>query len=288
MFPDEIQFWDFEKLPDDLKDRISEIILPFYNYFKIELPLEIEEIDKINDENIKLIATVKAHREAEDKLRSYKIEYTTFLDSLNEYHMFSYDDSKEILIKYSYFRKKFTNKDDLHRSIEFKEFYLKEIEYQHLFEKLSDELKKKQVKDKYRKRYNLKKNSYKKPDKIEEVIDIPNDFSRCFDNPKIAQEFIKVLISRKYISESEKWIGLSKNPGELRDAFRALEALDLLKPGLQELSSKKTFYYRFGLSPEGPGIKDSYISERSLRNTDITKDYEKFIKILAPLTRLKF
>jgi hypothetical protein len=280
----EIQYYDFSKLPEEVRLRICEIIYPYQSYFRKELPLEIKEIDKIDDENIKLLETVEVHKEAEDKLKKYRIEYKTFLDSLNEYHLSNYEYSYGSMI-INAFPEKFTNKDELYLSVEYKEFSFQDSDYQDKFEELTDILKERQIKEKYSKyQQNVKKEVNKKPNRVKEEIDISSEFVKCFKIPVVAQEFIKILISRGYVSESENWIGLSKNPGELREAFHALEDLDLLKPGLQQLSSKKIFYNRFGLKPQGPGIKNPYISEKSLGNRNTTKDYDIFKKILEPLT----
>ena len=170
-------------------------------------------------------------------------------------------------------------------SVEFWEFFFKEGNYCEKIEILDLEYLILKAKVEISEKYNIKKKYTKKSQEVT-PIDIDKEFIKLFKNPKVSGEFITLLMKREYITEEEKWKGISKRPGELREAYHALEELNLLKPGLHSLNSKKIFYKRFGLVPEEPGIKKYFISRKSLGDKNTTKDYDAFIKILEPLTHI--
>lgn len=174
-------------------------------------------------------------------------------------------------------------------TIDWDEIYLLFFDHEELYRftlgKIENATNKVQAEAEIKRKY-LKQSTDKTISAFKLPVDINLEFKKLFINDKVAVAFINLLKVNEYISADDKWKGVSNNPGELREAYLVLKSMDLLCPGKKPIPSLQIFYKRFGLRPEEPGVKDYYISLKSLGSTKTTKDNDLFRELLRPLARL--
>ena len=278
---EEDQYLDFSYLPDSVANQISAIILPYFEFFSKEISIRLAEINKIPHEKTRLTALVDLHNEADRSLKKYQKDYKYFLDGLENCHL-----SSRFYPVHSYFEgdstsRKVSPKSEIPHSIEYMEFWTSEVDFKIKLDEIIDAARELRIKLEIAEKYNIKRQPEKKPREVI-PIDINEEFLKLFENRVIGLDFITLLKRHEYISDDEKWKGISNRPGELRDAFNALKDFDLLKCIKNQVDSLKIFYERFGLTVHKYG-RQGYISERALRNHEVTKDYDNFMIILKVL-----
>lgn len=272
---------DLYFLPDSLVERIEQIISSYHPYFSKDVDSYIEEIMKIQDDGTKFDALLELKNNAKCKLQDYRVEYSRCLNSLIECHL-----SSRFFDRQSYVEgaikagDKVSVKNYLPYSIENNEFAETEYLFQSKLDAIEERIRSEGIKIEVLKKYNIKNLTHKETSS-KKGIDIYKEFSKLFANETICKDFIGLLKTREYITDSESWIGLSGNPGELRDAYTALKQLGLLRSGNNHAEAKRIFYKRFGLAPEEPGVSKYYISRRSLSSENCTKDFDIFKEILT-------
>ena len=264
-------------LEESVMNQITGIANPFIEYFYSDLRIKRNEINKFSDEKIKLKALTDLHDEAIQFYRRYVANYTKYINDLEKFTLF--DDIDDVTIENcSISNRESTDKIYIKDSIEYLEFWETDMQFDAIINDLMEELKETAFKIELAEKYHIK-NKIKKP-KIEVAVDIHTEFIKLFTNQKGASDFIMFLKNHEYITSDEKWIGRSQRPGELRDAYYVLLELQLIRQAKYHINSLRIFYRRFGLDTHEKGSK-AYISERSLRNKDYTKDREAFSSLLV-------
>lgn len=266
-------------LPESVIIQITDIEFPYVEYFYTDRCIKYDEINKISNEKTKLRALVDLKDEAQQLYNKYVNEYKTFIDGLEGFTL--YDDIPNITMENCGESNRISNdKRYVEFSIEYLEFWETDLKFDLILHDLTLAIKDLSIKIEITEKYNIKKKSVKPP--VEIPVDIYKEFLRLFNDTKTGENFIKLLKNSEYISDDEKWNGISGRPGELRDAYYALKELNLLKPVKYSINPLRKFYRRFGLMTHEIGNK-GFISDRALRNHDNTKDYEEFLLILRPL-----
>jgi hypothetical protein len=253
-------------LPSVYLADIFNIMEPYMDFFEVEFPDKCEAINNILNEKVKLKALLDVDSETQQNLINYDCEYKAYLSLV-------FFLPKEQSIQGSYLRihNFFTKYDEIYKS---------------LSEELVKSIRKLKVKIGIDEKYIIKKNTNLNSNK-KFPLDIKSEFQKLFVDPITARKFIAILIDAEYLTDDEKWKGVSTRPGELREAFRVLKSLNLLTPGRNSLNSLKIFYKRFGLKPEEPGDRVYFISIKSLSSQTTTKDNELFIELLSQLSICK-
>jgi hypothetical protein len=278
-------------LPSPICNKIWSIRNTYKDYFFSEQAIKYEEINKIINEKIRLIALVDLNNEALQFFEKYKNDYQTFLDGLEEW-TFSGSLFDPPIGVHPFLNRleegagsTFTERDLIDMSIEYLAFFRTEESFTKILNNLEDSIRRLKIKLEISEKYNIKRVT-KTGTNLELPVDIKYQFLKLFKYSETGPNFIKLLKAHEYISDDEKWKGISNRPGELQEAYLALKTLDLLKSVKNSTNSIKIFYRRFELIPHKLGSK-GYISERALRNHNTTKDYDTFIEILKPLVPLQ-
>lgn len=254
---------EIHAFPHHLFEKMENLKEPYKEYFEQDMKIKWEEIDKLFKDDIRLSALINLKSEAQKKIEEYRIEYMSFLESLGSWETNLGISEDKNHIEYSYERR---------------DFWILEDEFSYSITNLQTTIKKIQIKLELQRRYNTNKVVEKEKAPL---TNVNSEFLKLFRNQETATEFIKRLKVFDYISDSEMWCGISKKPGELRDAYFALQNLELLKPSGRAIKGIRIFYNRFGLLTREQG--GDYISERALRNRTETDDYINFLNILKPL-----
>lgn len=262
---------DLVEIPPYILKQVHIIEAPFDEYFILKMPLRYEAILNLPKDNIKLKALEDLNIEARRYFDKYTQEYSSFLELLESW----------ILINKPAYETRAASVSEVYAF-----FYLKGEVYRYIPSKIERSIEQFKAKIDIEEKYLLRKVD-EKATQAKLPLDITKEFKKLFLSPDIEMAFISRLKNHEYITADEKWKGVSTRPGELREAYNVLKALDLLTPGKHRLSSLKIFYKRFGLQPEEPGVKDFFITIKSLGYQGTTKDYELFWDMLKPLTSLK-
>lgn len=281
-----IQWPELMFLPPETSGQLLPIIYKYYDYFFKDLEGYIVEIQKIDSHKLRKEAFLDLQNSVISELEKLRKEYVCFLEGLSEFHNFK--KSKET-------NTPTTGKNrstgifclpDYSESFEHEVFMDIIGKVNSHLNTMDEHLRTARIKEEINEKFNIKKRSHP-GSKTNHIIDINAEFKKLFINEKICSNFIAFLKARNYISDSETWIGVSKNPGELREAYYALEELELLSGGIKPSFAKKIFYKRFGLVPEEPGVTTYYISGRALRNALRTDDYDYIKELLTDYFKRK-
>lgn len=254
-----------EKLPPQYYEGLVELSRPYFEYFVSEAYYKHQAVKDIRCHKTKLQALVDLDTEARKLLLEYEVGF--------------YDLITDALIskKYDEFEQKAIQESTSYLACQLEVF-------NHLPNLIREDIgltkAKIGMKGRYRTNSSNQSNSSFIPPR-----DIRVELSRLFVNSIVEAKFIEFLIEEEYITKNEEWQGLSNRPGALREAYRALKELNLLKPGKTQLSSVKVFYQRFGLKIQAPGEKEFYITVKSLSSQNKSKDFDLFLESLATLTR---
>lgn len=259
---------DSSELPSYLLKQVFLIEVPVDNYFREKITPILQAILKLKNRQKRLKALEDLYNEAEDQYDEYCQTYMSFIIGLEDWVGLNKPKNEDCTGSPVAVVSCFEAKAEVYR------YYLSQVK-----ESLDNFSAAIYIEDKY-----ISRNSKSNPSNHSVPIDVNKEFSNLFISDSVKAGFIGLLKLNDYITKEEKWKGVSRNPGELREAYLALESLDLLVPGKQPLRSLKIFYKRFGLIPEEPGAENPFISERALRNKNTTRDYDQLRPILSTLT----
>lgn len=253
------------ELPESILKQVRLIRMDFDRMFMEDWPIEYEALSEIENLKVKLAALTDLEQEAKLQISIYIQKYSDYLWGITD--LINKKKTEYVLI--------YSEVYDI--------FFEREIIYRSFLMKLDKLIKKTkvriQVDGKYRE-HNRTKSKIKQLT----VLEIEEQFHKLFISPAIEAKIIALLKKHDYISNENKWLGVSDNHGELREAYLVLKKCGLLAPGYDPLPSLRIVYKRFGLNPEEPGIEKPYISSRSLGDKKTTKDYDLFMEIFEHLS----
>lgn len=256
-------------LPPFVIKKIQQIKEPYYEYFIEQMPYKYEAINNIQNEKMKLAALIDLEKEARKLFNEYVDVYSYFLADFQDWVSANNTQNEHVDASFTEAYILFSNSGEVFRRLP---------------DKLSIAIKQCKAKIELKSRTRLKNfvfgNSNQK-----EPTEIHKEFTNLFKSPFVAASFINLLKETEYVTESGEWKGNSNRRGELREAYRVLQALNLLTAGKIPLESLKIFYLRFGLKPEALGVNDAYISIKSLSSATKTKDYDLFLEVLTPWSK---